>query len=72
MLPIHAVLEPLKAALAAAPAVVLAAPPGATLPDHVSLLKLSRDADMRRRIVTTNFDTLFEHAARQGGLGDLG
>ena len=29
MLPIHAVLEPLKAALAATPAVVLAAPPGA-------------------------------------------
>src|SRR5690606_28088942 len=29
MLPIHAVLEPLKAALAAANAVVLAAPPGA-------------------------------------------
>ncbi len=29
MLPIHAVLEPLKAAVAAAPAVVLAAPPGA-------------------------------------------
>lgn len=29
MLPIHAVLEPLKAALAANPAVVLAAPPGA-------------------------------------------
>ena len=29
MLPIHAVLEPLKAALAATHAVVLAAPPGA-------------------------------------------
>jgi hypothetical protein len=46
---------------------ILAAPAGA-FPDHFALLQLSRDADGRPRLITTNFDTLFERAARAGGL----
>ena len=33
------------------------------LPDHLALLQLSRDAAGRPRLLTTNFDTLFERAA---------
>jgi SIR2-like domain len=36
--------------------------------DHLALLQLSRDADGRPRILTTNFDTLFEQAAFGAGL----
>jgi len=36
--------------------------------DHQTLLKLSRDKDGRTRILTTNFDTLFERAAKASGL----
>ncbi len=32
--------------------------------DHLTLLRLSRDREGRSRILTTNFDTLFERAAR--------
>ncbi len=42
--------------------------PGLTVPDHLNLLRLSRDADGRVRILTTNFDPLFECAAQAGGL----
>lgn len=37
-------------------------PRGVHLPDHRSIARLSRDAEMRSRVVTTNFDTLFERA----------
>ena len=40
----------------------LAAPTG-PFPNHRALLQLSRDSDGRPRVLTTNFDTLFEHAA---------
>ncbi len=40
----------------------LAAPIGADLANHLALLELSRDAEGRNRILTTNFDTLFERA----------
>ncbi len=46
---------------------LLKAPSGA-FDDHLAVLQLSRDADGRPRILTTNFDTLFEHAAVGGGL----
>jgi hypothetical protein len=37
-------------------------------PDHLALLQLSRDAEGRSRLLTTNFDTLFERAAHAAGL----
>jgi len=42
----------------------LAPPDGAVLSRHLSLLRLSRDRDDRPRLLTTNFDTLFERQAR--------
>ncbi len=41
---------------------VLAAPVNADLANHLALLELSRDAEGRNRLLTTNFDTLFERA----------
>lgn len=41
---------------------VLAPPDNADLVNHLALLKLSRDAEGRVRLLTTNFDTLFERA----------
>ncbi|WP_168197930.1 SIR2 family protein [Pseudolabrys sp. FHR47] len=41
---------------------VLAPPANADLANHLALLELSRDAEGRNRILTTNFDTLFERA----------
>jgi hypothetical protein len=41
---------------------VLAAPANANLSNHLALLELSRDAEGRNRLLTTNFDTLFERA----------
>jgi SIR2-like protein len=38
------------------------------LPDHLALLQLSRDAEGRPKLLTTNFDTLFERAAQAAGL----
>jgi SIR2-like domain len=38
------------------------APPNIKLENHLELLKLSRDAEGRSRLLTTNFDTLFERA----------
>ncbi|WP_453999997.1 SIR2 family protein [Afipia felis] len=40
----------------------LKAPDNADLSNHFALLELSRDAEGRNRILTTNFDTLFERA----------
>jgi hypothetical protein len=45
--------------------------PACPLPDHLALLQLSRDTEGRPRLLTTNFDTLFEHAAKLGGLGNI-
>jgi len=42
----------------------LLAAPAVAFPDHLALLQLSRDGDGRPRLLTTNFDTLFERAAR--------
>jgi NAD-dependent SIR2 family protein deacetylase len=41
---------------------VLAPPDDAELTNHLALLELSRDAQGRVRLLTTNFDTLFERA----------
>src|SRR5260370_8204398 len=46
---------------------ILAPPIGADLSRHLSLLRLSRDRAGRPRLLTTNFDTLFEQAANQPG-----
>jgi hypothetical protein len=45
--------------------------PTGTFSDHLALLQLSRDSDGRPRLLTTNFDTLFERAARAGGMVDV-
>jgi SIR2-like domain len=42
--------------------------PAGPFEDHLALLQLSRDADGRPRLLTTNFDTLFERAADGAGL----
>jgi SIR2-like domain len=47
---------------------LLKAPGTGPFDDHLALLQLSCDADGRPRILTTNFDTLFEHAARAAGM----
>lgn len=39
-------------------------PPAGPLPDHEALLQLSQDPDGCPRLLTTNFDTLFERAAQ--------
>lgn len=49
----------------------LLAPPSCALPDHLALLQLSRDSEGRPKILTTNFDTLFERAAAAGGFKDV-
>jgi hypothetical protein len=52
----------------AAVADILAPPNGADLSRHLSLIRLSRDRSGRPRLLTTNFDTLFERAAQQASL----
>ena len=47
---------------------LLAARDGVAVPDHLVLLQLSRDAEGRPKLLTTNFDTLFERAAHAAGL----
>lgn len=47
---------------------LLSAPDGVSSPDHLVLLQLSRDKEGRSRLLTTNFDTLFERAAHAVGL----
>jgi hypothetical protein len=44
---------------------ILTPPSGANLVHHKSLLQLSRDRSGRVRLLTTNFDTLFERAAEE-------
>jgi SIR2-like domain len=51
----------MRARIRAAVRTVLA-PPGMKLENHLELLRLSRDAEGRSRLLTTNFDTLFERA----------
>jgi hypothetical protein len=50
---------------------LLTAKIGVDTSHHLALLHLSRDRDGRPRLLTTNFDTLFERAAQSGGLTDL-
>ncbi|SRR5258708_37088 len=50
-----------------ATAKLLTPTPSLALPDHLNLLQLSRDADGRVKILTTNFDPLFECAAHADG-----
>jgi hypothetical protein len=45
--------------------------PDVNTEDHLSVLRLSQDRDGRPRVLTTNFDTLFEHAARVAGMSDV-
>jgi hypothetical protein len=45
--------------------------PAVPLPDHLALLQLSKDVEGRTKLLTTNFDTLFEHAAAAGGLSSV-
>jgi hypothetical protein len=52
----------------AATAKLLTPPPGIAVPDHLNLLRLSRDSDGRPKLMTTNFDPLFETAALAAGL----
>jgi len=52
----------------AAVADLLTAKDGMVISDHLSLLQLSRDSEGRSKILTTNFDTLFERAAHQAGI----
>jgi len=47
---------------------LLAARDDIDVPDHLALLQLSRNADGQPRLLTTNFDTLFERAAQAAGL----
>jgi len=49
----------------------LLAAPAVPLPDHLALLQLSRDGDGRPRLLTTNFDTLFERAAHAAGMAGV-
>lgn len=46
----------------------LLAPPHIDCPDHRALLQLSKDAEGRPKLLTTNFDTLFERAAAAAGI----
>lgn len=47
---------------------LLAAKDDIALQDHLALLQLSQDKEGRPRLLTTNFDTLFERAAHEKGL----
>ena len=42
--------------------------PAGPFPNHRTVLQLSQDSEGRPRVLTTNFDTLFEHAAFESGL----
>jgi hypothetical protein len=44
---------------------------GVKTTDHLSLLRLSQNREGRPRILTTNFDTLFERAALEAGMTDV-
>jgi SIR2-like domain len=47
---------------------LLYAAPGIRAPHHLALLQLSRDGEGRPKLLTTNFDTLFERAAQAASL----
>jgi hypothetical protein len=49
----------------------LLAAPAVTFPDHLALLQLSTDSDGRPRLLTTNFDTLFERAAHAAEMANV-
>ena len=49
----------------------LLAPADKDFADHRTLLQLSKDADGRPKLLTTNFDTLFERAAVAAGISDV-
>jgi hypothetical protein len=49
---------------------LLAAKAGTETRHHLALLRLSRDREGRPRLMTTNFDTLFERADEGAGLTD--
>ncbi|HYD27003.1 ATP-dependent helicase HrpB [Brevundimonas sp.] len=72
MLPIHAVLEPLKAALAAAPAAVLAAPPGAGKTTVVPLALLDQPWLPGGRILVLEPRRLAARAAAERMAATLG
>jgi hypothetical protein len=61
---LHGSDSPVRSAVAH----LLKAPGCPDLTQHKSLLQLSRDRAGRVRLLTTNFDTLFERAAKQEGL----
>jgi hypothetical protein len=50
---------------------LLASPANADLSDHEAILALSRDKEGHSRVLTTNFDTLFERAAVKCGTHPL-
>ena len=45
--------------------------PSCALPDHLAIIQLSRDSEGRPKLLTTNFDTLFERAAIAGGFSEV-
>src|SRR5262249_25797865 len=47
---------------------LLIARKGLAVPDHLALLQLSQNTQGQPRLLTTNFDTLFERAAAAAGL----
>ena len=57
---------PSRVRLAAAK--LLTPPANLSVPDHLNLLRLSRDSEGRSKLITTNFDPLFERAANQGSI----
>jgi SIR2-like domain len=52
----------MRARIRSAVRTVLRAPQGVNLANHLTLLRLSRDAEGRSRLATTNFDPLFERS----------
>jgi NAD-dependent SIR2 family protein deacetylase len=50
---------------------LLTAPDSVEVPDRLVLLQLSRDNEGRFKLMTTNFDTLFERAAHAAGLTNV-
>ena len=52
-------------------AALLRAPDGVEFPDHRALLEISKDSVGCPKLLTTNFDTLFERAAADAGLADV-
>lgn len=64
-------LPKLPSRVRAATTTLLTPAPGLLVPDHLTLLRLSRDADGRPKLLTTNFDPLFERAAHAGGMAGV-